>query len=97
MDETAYRAWWPLHLRSARGEALTPEERATYESGLSALHEEEHTAGDTAALRDRRAQVSRLRADNTELSARRRQLDQEIAALEEALSLGTKQALGVEG
>ena len=97
MDETVYQTWWRLHLRSTRGETLAPEEQATYECGLGELHETEHIAGDTAALRDKRAQVARLRADNTKLSARRQQLDQEIAALEGVLSLGTKQVLGVEG
>ena len=97
MDETAHQTWWRLHLRSTRGETLEPEEQATYERGLGELHETEHIAGDTASLRDRRVEVARLRADNAELSARRQQLDQEIAALEEVLSLGTKQALGVEG
>ena len=97
MDETAYQAWWRLHLRATRGEALAPEEQTIYESGLGKLHETEHLAGDTAVLRDRRAQVARLRADNAKLSAHRRQLDREIAALEAALSLDTKRALGVEG
>jgi hypothetical protein len=34
MDEPSYRAWWPLHLRVARGESLEGEERAAYEAGL---------------------------------------------------------------
>ena len=97
MDETAYQTWWRLHLRSTRGETLKPEEQATYERGLGELHETECIGGDTASLREKRAHVAQLRADNAELSAHRQQLDQEIAALEEALSLGTKQALGVEG
>ena len=34
MDEPAYRTWWALHLRVARGESLNAEERAAYEAGL---------------------------------------------------------------
>ena len=97
MDETASQTWWRLHLRSTRGDALDAEEQATYERGLNELHETEHIAGDAAALREKRAQVARLRADNADLSARRQRLDQEIAALEQVLSLGLKEVLGVEG
>jgi hypothetical protein len=32
IDEETHKRWWPLHIRRARGEALTPEEYALYEN-----------------------------------------------------------------
>src|SRR5262249_4900648 len=60
MNETVSPEWWNLHLRVARGEALTAAERAAYESGLSKLHQSETLPGDLEALRTARAAVASL-------------------------------------
>src|SRR5262249_59003802 len=41
MKENEYQIWWPLHLRVAKGETLSEEERHMYETGLAALESEE--------------------------------------------------------
>jgi hypothetical protein len=81
MDEATYQAWWVLHLRAARGDRLSPEERAQYEAGLKHLHAQEVLGGDLAELRRARAAVARLEAESAALRARRDALDAEIEGL----------------
>jgi hypothetical protein len=97
MDETAYQAWWRLHLRVARGESLNVEERAAYEAGLVQLQQEEHLQGGLAALRQARAAVAVLEEQRRQGHTQREQLEAEIATLEAVLSEHTKQLLGMKG
>ena len=85
MEEATYRTWWALHLRAARGESLTGEEREQHEAGLRQLHQGE-VLREADALRQERAAVKALEEENARLSARREHLEAEIAALEAALS-----------
>lgn len=94
MDSATYAAWWPLHLRVARGESLAPDEKVAYEAGLRQLHAAE-TLDDLKALQEARAAVARAEAERERLAAERDALDAEIAALERALSEPMRQALGV--
>lgn len=96
MDENTYKTWWPLHLRVARGEKLTAEERATYNAGLKQLHQEEVIPGDLTALRQAKVQVAALEAGNARLQAQRQALDAEIAALEARLDDRTRQLLNAK-
>jgi septal ring factor EnvC (AmiA/AmiB activator) len=89
-------AWSALHLRKARGESLTDEERAVYEAGLRELEAGESYPGDLEELRRLRAELQRLRAEHAELEAQRAAFDQEIARLEANLSRRAKELLGVE-
>ncbi len=86
MDETTYREWWPLHVRVACGESLSEEEQRVYERGLKALHDEEVGSRDADKLRQARMAVRELEQEHAELDARRRQLDDEILALERLIS-----------
>ena len=95
MDSRSYRDWWALHLRAACGESLTREEQASYQAGLSQLHQEEAIPGDTNALWDARELVLALEAEQSELLTRRCRLDDEIRALEALLSEPTRDLLGV--
>ena len=95
MDEQAYRAWWPLHLRAAKGETLSPEEQARYLEGKRILHEEEALEGSLIRLRQTREEIKALEAEREKLQERRRQLREKVAVLEAALSDKAKQALGV--
>ena len=95
MDERAYRAWWPLHLRVAKGEKLTDQELALYAEGKRRLHEEDVLDGSVALLRKTREDVRRLELERQRLQKRRRQLRAKVSALEAALSEKAKQALGV--
>jgi len=96
MDEPAYRAWWALHLRGARGESLDAEERVEYEAGLKQLHQEENYEANTTSLRQARATVHVLEAEFTRLQAQREQLDAEIAALEAVLDAGARERLAIK-
>ena len=95
MDEQAYRAWWPLHLRVAKGEELNTAERAGYEEGKKRLHEDETPQADIAALRQTREEIKALEVERHRLQSRRRGLQQKVATLEAALGEKEKQALGV--
>ena len=95
VDDATYRTWWALHLRAARGEALSQDERARYEEGLRALHREESLDADLPALRRARDAAAAAEAACAQLRARREALADDIAALEAALSDRARQALGV--
>ena len=41
MDDSAFQAWWELHVRVARGESLAPAEQVIYEATRVALDDEE--------------------------------------------------------
>lgn len=86
MDRETYRDWWPLHLRVACGERLSPEERRAYEAGLQELYDDEALPRETERLRDARVAVASLEEERSELDARRRRLDEEIEALERLLA-----------
>ena len=96
MVETTYKTWWILHLRMARGKNLNTEEQAAYEAGLRQLHQEEILNVDVATLRQARADVAILEAENAQLQARRNKLEMEIAALEAALNKQTRHLLNME-
>lgn len=93
MDEAAYRDWWPLHLRVARGETLTPAEEASYNAGLRQLHQADPPLQDIERLRKARADLPALETEHTDLVERRQRLDAEIAALEAALNERTRAVL----
>lgn len=85
MDETLYREWWPLHLRTAKGEPLAPEEQARYEAELRELDATDFKPS-LVGLREARARLESLRATHAELVTRGQQLDEEIARLETTLN-----------
>ena len=95
MEEQAYREWWPLHLRFAKGEVLSPEEQRAYADGKRRLHEEESLEGSLVRIRQTRADIRALETERKLLQKRRRQLQNRVTALEATLSEKTKQALGV--
>ena len=51
MTESTFQSWWPLHLRVARGESLSAEERSFYDATRLALdHDEQQQPLQTAQL-----------------------------------------------
>jgi hypothetical protein len=96
MDPDAYQRWWTLHLRVARNENLTAEEKACYEAGLKQLQQEEVGGNGAARIRELRAAVSALQADYNQLHAKSEKLETEITALEASLDERGRQLLGVE-
>ena len=95
MDKATYQQWWHFHVRASRGEALTEEERISYEDGLQELHSEEVLMGDLSTLRQARAAVLELDAKCEQLHVRRQQLRHQVARLEAALSEETRRTLGI--
>ena len=96
MNETEHHEWWKLHLRAARGDALSAEEKDAYEVGLTKLHDEEGLAEDLPTLRQARVAVLELDRRCEGLQSRRRQLKEQIEHLESELSEGTRRSLGIE-
>jgi hypothetical protein len=89
-------AWWALHLRAARGETLSAEERRLYDEEMARQDNDAPPFHrDLAALKGLRAQAVRLAADNAELRVRLARLEAEQERLERALSPETRQLLGV--
>jgi hypothetical protein len=95
MDEATYKVWWPLHIRAAKGESLTSDERAFYEMWLKRLHEEEKLDTNLDEARAIRESIKALETERSQLEERRRKLQERAALLEAALSKQAKQTLGV--
>jgi hypothetical protein len=96
MDGVTYQAWWPLHVRVAKGEALAPEERAAYEAGLHALEQAEELAPrDLTALRAMRQEAAEAEAVLAAVSVKRERLQAEVRALEAALPERMRRTLGI--
>ena len=59
MEQAAYEQWWQLHLRTARGEKLRPDEQSLYEAGRRDLEREEcfSEAIDARTARDHLAKL----------------------------------------
>ena len=97
MNETlsVSQEWSALHIRAARGETLSPEERAVYEAGLKQLEEGESYPGVLTLLKQARAQTAALEAEQAELRVRHDARKARIAVLEAALDERTRQALGL--
>ena len=70
MESQEYKEWWQLHLRAAKGEELSPEERARYESRLAQLDADEKIGGGIEELRRLREKVAALKRQCWELANR---------------------------
>ena len=93
MDEATFKSWWSLHLRVARREQLSLDERAHYEAGLRQLHQAEILDGDLGALLQAKASLAAAEAQRAQLQERERVLAEEIATLEAALDESTRRQL----
>jgi hypothetical protein len=82
MDQAFYQQWWPLHLRTVRGETLPPKEKALYVSGLKELEAQETFPGQEQALRRLQEEIQKTASDNARLEKRRQELESEIRALQ---------------
>ncbi len=96
MDEQNYENWWPLYVCASRGESLTPEERASYETMLKQLHVDERFAGEISELQKKKKELARQEEVFSRLHSERQRRSKEIASLENALSVPIRNLLGVE-
>ena len=95
MSETAFQTWWKLHVRVARGESLTGEEGAFYESHRQDLETDEQSQLLLGA-KNARDDLTALDSERSLLEQRRQELDAEIRLLEGRMGKQTRQLLGVE-
>ena len=95
MDPAAYRQWWEVHVRVARGEQLSPEERTRYEAGRQELEKDEQyrEVQNAREIRDRLTIMEKRRGL---LDQHRQKLYVEIASLEKQLPQQTQFVLGVK-
>ena len=95
MDKAAYEQWWQIHVRAARGEQLSAEERTLYEAGCQDLDSAEQLrlVQDASELRD---QLKVMEKERGQLEQRRLALYAEIAALEKQLPQQTQLVLGIK-
>jgi len=82
---TTSDAWWELHLRNARGELLSPDERKVYEAHLARLEASEVLADDLEPWRQKRDEIKKLEEECTQLQSRRKALSKQIAQLDALL------------
>jgi len=90
-----YQRWWQLHLRVARGERLSPAERAVYDAGRRELEDNE-TLEPLQNAKQAREELRELEEQRRGLEQRRQELDAEIAAIESALAPRARELLGAE-
>jgi hypothetical protein len=88
-------SWWDLHLRKARGEALSESEQALYEAEMARQDRQAPVPGNLEALKTLRATVTALATENADLRDRLTRLEAEVRAVEQALSRQTREYLGV--
>jgi hypothetical protein len=87
--------WWDLHLRKARGEALSESEQALYEAEIARQDQEAPLRGNLEALKTLRARVTALAQENADLRERLTRLEAEVRVVEQALNQQTREFLGV--
>jgi hypothetical protein len=95
MGESTFQTWWELHVRVARGESLTAEESAFYDS-----HRHDLETGEQSQLvlgaKHARDDLTALESERSQLEQRRQELDAEIRLLESRMGEETRRLLGVE-
>lgn len=95
MGESLFQTWWALHVRVARGESLTADEYAFYDSHRHDLESDEQSQWLLGA-KHARNDLTSLESEHSQLEQRRQALDAEIRLLESRLGQQTRQLLGVE-
>jgi hypothetical protein len=91
----AYQRWWELHVRVARGDRLSPEDRAVYDTTRRELEDDE-TFKPLQSAKQARDELHELEVQHRCLEQRRQELDAEIAMIESALAPQARELLGAE-
>lgn len=95
MSESAFQAWWELHVRVALGESLTSDDRAIYQAGRQDLESGEESQLLLGA-KQARDELAVLESERSKLERRHQELDAEIQLLESRMGQQTRRLLGVE-
>ncbi|MDH3603508.1 MAG: hypothetical protein OEU26_28175 [Candidatus Tectomicrobia bacterium] len=98
MTTSEYNLWWQLHVRVARGETLSAQEQADYQTGLDRLdlQETQSEPESLSALRAARAQIDQQTAVHAQMLAHSTQLERQIAALEKTYQQLTGRNLAMD-
>ncbi len=98
MEEKEYQIWWPLHLRVAKGEVLSEDERRIYETNLAALESEELAAFGRSSTdwREWQQRWRELNQRHQQLAQLESSLRRQSAQLEEQYLALTGEPLGLE-
>ena len=97
MDESTHERWWPLHIKNAKGEALTPEEQAAYEEGRDQLYADENLDGNVEDLKQLRTHILEMETQLGQMMEQYRALKSKADSLEGQLSEPVKHYIGVSG
>ena len=97
MDEATRERWWPLHIRNAKGETLTPEEQAVYEEGRNQLYASENLDGNVEDLKQMRTHILEMETQLAEMMEQYRALKAKAESREGQLSEPSTRYIGVGG
>ncbi len=92
---STYQRWWGLHVRVARGDRLSPEDQAVYDTTRRELEDDE-TLEPLQDAKQAREELRDLEVQRRWLEQRRQELDTEIAAIESTLAPQARELLGAE-
>ena len=94
-SEIAHQVWHPLHLRSAKGEVLTPQERQTLDAAYKQLDEMYPLHFNPSEIRQARQVLNALIDKYRDNEGQWRVVEQEIRELESQLSPEQRAEIGV--
>lgn len=97
MDKATHERWWPLHIRNATGETLTPEEQASYDEGRNQLYASENLDGNVEDIKQLRTHILEMETQLAEMMEQYRALKAKAEYLEGKLSEPVKHYIGVGG
>lgn len=90
-----HEIWHPLHVRSAKGESLTPEEQAILDEAYQQADEKHPLRSNAAEIRTARSVLNELIAKHQHNEQKWLAIQQEIQELESQLSPEQRAELGV--
>ena len=96
-SEIAYHVWHPLHLRSAKGEPLTPEEQQILDTSYKQLDESIPLRFNPSEIRQARQTLNALIDKYRDNEEQWRSVEREIHELESQLSPEQRAEIGVTG
>jgi len=94
MDDAAYKEWWALHVRHARGESLSQEELLNYEQGRDQIYSEEDLSTDMEELRRLRSHIQEMETEHAGLMEQYQRLKAKAELLEAKLNTPQRQYIG---
>lgn len=95
-NNTQKGTWWDLHLKVARGEKLTDQEKQLYDAEMSQHDQIGSHLSNIDLLKKLRAEIATLSQQNEQMRAHITSLEAEIKTIEKRLSKETRELLEVQ-